>query len=419
MNLFFKTPKKQPDQHHYFSVLDIGTDVVKVLVCQEDKGKGNIIGVGKQKQRLGDMHNGTIIDIEGVTENCREALKEAETMANVHPTDIIIGIAGELVKGLSTSIEYLRKDSFEEISMAELQNIVHKVQWKAFDEIRNQIKKETGFHELDVKLIHSAISNVNIDGYKISNPLGFKGTNVKVTVFNVFAPLVHFEALNAIASALEKDLLSIASEPYAVSKCLGFEDGSDFSAIFVDIGGGTTDVAVVLNGGVIATRMFGIGGRVFTKRLAKHFNIPFQEAEQQKIKFSHDKLAKRETSSIEKLFASDLNIWLEALALTLQDIPHLDVLPSKILLCGGGALLPSIKEAMEEGTWFEGIHFAKSPKISYLHPKDIINVLDQTSLIKNIQDVTPMALANLALELTGNENLVTKMLKKAIRIVER
>jgi cell division protein FtsA len=419
MNLFFKTPKKQPDQYHYFSVLDIGTDVVKVLVCQEDKGKGNIVGVGKQKQRLGDMHNGTIIDIEGVTENCREALKEAETMANVHPTDIIIGIAGELVKGLSTGIEYVRKDSFEEISMAELQNIVHKVQWKAFDEIREQIKKETGFNELDVKLIHSAIANVNVDGYKISNPLGFKGTNVKVTVFNVFAPLVHFEALTAIAAALDKDLLSIASEPYAVSKCLGFEDGSDFSAIFVDIGGGTTDVAVVLNGGVMATRMFGIGGRVFTKRLAKHFNVPFQEAEQRKIEFSHDKLAKRETSSIEKLFASDLSIWSEALALTLQDIPHIDVLPSKILLCGGGALLPSIKEILEETPWFDGVHFAKPPKISYLHPKDIINILDQTNLIKNIQDVTPMALANLALELTGNENLVTKMLKKAIRIVER
>jgi cell division protein FtsA len=365
------------------------------------------------------MHQGTIIDIEGVTENCREALKEAETMANVHPTDVVIGIAGELVKGLSTSIEYLRKDSFEEISMAELQNIVHKVQWKAFDEIRQQIKKETGFNELDVKLIHSAISNVNIDGYKISNPLGFKGTNVTMTVFNVFAPLVHFEALTAIATALKKDLLSIASEPYAVSKSLGFEDGSDFSAIFIDIGGGTTDVAVVVNGGVIATQMFGIGGRVFTKRLAKHFNMSFQEAEQQKIQFSHDKLSQRETTSIEKLFASDLNIWLEALALTLQDIPHVDVLPSKILLCGGGALLPLIKESLETEDWFTSLHFSKPPKISYLHPKDIINILDQTHLIKNIQDVTPMALANLALELTGNENLITKMLKKAIRIVER
>lgn len=365
------------------------------------------------------MHNGTIIDIESVTENCKEAIREAENMAQTKPSDIIIGIAGELVKGLSTTIEYVRKDYFDEVTMAELQNMVHKIQWKAFDEIREQIKKETGFSELDIKLIHSAISNVNIDGYKISNPLGFKGRNVNITVFNVFAPLVHFEALTTIAASLGKDLLSITSEPYAVSRSLGFEDGSDFSSLFIDIGGGTTDVAVVVNGGVMGTKMFGIGGRVFTKRLAKQSNISYIEAEKQKILFSHGKLDKKEATSIEKLFASDISIWLEALQLTLQEFTHIDVLPSKILLCGGGALLPLIKKSLEQQNWHQGLHFARSPKISYIHPKDVINIIDETNMIKNIQDVTPMALANLALSLSGEENLLSKMLKKALRLVER
>lgn len=417
---FKKSDKSKPaPKGNYFSVLDIGTDWVKVLVCEEKDKKGTILGVAKQRQKLGDMHKGSIIDISNVTENCREALLEAEKIAGVAPRDIIIGIAGELVQGLSTTIEYVRKDYFDEVSMAELQNIVHKVQWKAFEEIREEIRRETGLSQLDIKLIHSAIAGVDIDGYKVSNPLGFKGRNVRITVFNVFAPLIHFESLNAIASNLDKDLMSIVSEPYAVCRSLGFEDGSDFSAIFVDIGGGTTDVAVVLNGGVVATKMFGIGGRVFTKRLAKHLNVPYLEAEQKKIAFSGSKLLKKEAAEIEKLFQTDVAIWIEGLMLTLEDCKNVEVLPSKVLLCGGGALLSMIGAGLEQYDWSGFSGFGKVPKFSFLHPKDIINIQDPNRLIKNIQDVTPMALANLALDLTGNEALMTRMLKKAIRLVEK
>ncbi len=142
-------------EKNVFTVLDIGTDFVKTLVCREKKGKGYILGKGRQRQKLGDMHQGAVIDIEQVSENCQEALQEAEEMAQVNPADIIIGIAGELVRGLATSIEYERRDYMDEISMAELQNIVHKVQWKAFNDIRREIKEETDHKELDVKLVHS------------------------------------------------------------------------------------------------------------------------------------------------------------------------------------------------------------------------------------------------------------------------
>ncbi len=417
---FLKKKEQATEPKNVFTVLDIGTDWVKVLIVETDRKMGKIVGVGKQRQKLGDMHKGSIIDIGNVTENCREALQEAEKMADKTPRDLIIGIAGELVQGVSTNLEYVRKDYFEEITMAELQNIVHKVQWRAFDDIRQEIKQEAGLNELDVKLIHSAIVGVDIDGYKVSNPLGFKGRNVKITVFNVFAPLIHFESIQTIAANLEKELISIASEPYAVCRSLGFEDGSDISAIFVDIGGGTTDVAIVINGGVVMTKMFGLGGRIFTKRLAKHENISFLEAEQRKILFSQSKLPKKEQQLIETLFEADVEIWIESLLYVLEQASHeIEVLPNKILLCGGGALLPSIEKGLNAYDWEQVTFFAQKPRISYLHPKDIINLQDTTSHIKNIQDVTPMALGNLALELAGDEALLPRMLKKAIRLVEK
>ena len=115
--------------------------------------------------------------------------------------------------------------------------------------------------------MNTAIVDVRIDGYKVTNPLGFQGKKVQMSIFNSFAPLVHFSALQNIAEELDIDLLSIVSEPYAVARCLDFEDGN-VSAIFIDIGGGTTDIAVVENGAVIGSKMFALGVRTFTKRLA-------------------------------------------------------------------------------------------------------------------------------------------------------
>lgn len=418
---FFRRKKvlSPQEKNQYFAVIDIGTDMVKVLICKKVNGKGIVIGTGEKKQKLGDMERGTIIDIDHVIANTQEALIQAENMAQISPSDAIFGIAGELVMGHSACFEYTRNDYMLEINMHELQNIVQKLQWDAFDQIRKNVKEEMGMSDIDIKLVHSAISHVEIDGQKVSNPLGFKGKNIHIRVFNVFAPLVHFEAIHTIAQALEKEPLSIASEPYAVSKTLGFEDGSDFSAIFIDIGGGTTDIAVVIDGGVVATKMFAVGGRVFTKRIVKEWNIPFLEAEQKKMFYSSGKLSEKEKKQFDTFFETDRALWLDGLMISLQELPDVSVLPTKILLCGGGSLFPHIKESLENTEWWKGLPFSRKPRISYLRPSDVIDIQDTTDSLNTAQHITPMALATLALELTGEETILDRLMKKALRIVQR
>ena len=407
---------KQKNNSHA-TALDIGTEFVKALVFKIEDGKGNVVGVGRQRQGLEDMHSGAVTDIAGVINNCAKALSRAEEMAGVRADQVVLGIAGEMVKGQTTYVHYERLKPQAKIDLAELKNIVHKVQWKAFDQVRQQLAWETGRSEVDVKLVNAAIVDVKIDGYRVTNPLGFQGKDVTVGIFNAFAPMVHLGALQTIANELELDILSIAAEPYAVARCVGGPDAGEFSAVFIDIGGGTTDIAVVRNGGVEGTKMFALGGRAFTKRLAQTLNVPFDKAEEIKIGYSNNILNKKSIKVVRDAVAEDCEVWASGVELALQEFSNVDLLPARILLCGGGSGLPDIGKVLQKESWRKELPFARAPQLKFIKPHDVSSIIDKTGLLVDQQDITPMGLANIAIDLAGAEEVLSGILRRVIKIV--
>ena len=413
----FRGIKPKADDSKHFLALDIGTDVVKALVCEAEGMKGRVLGVGRKKQKLGDMQSGVVTDIASVIANCHTAIREAEKMAGVSASKMILGISGELVKGATNTTTYIRREANTKIDLSELKNIVHKVQWRAFDVVRAQLAHETGYSEIDVKLVNAAIVDCRIDGYKVANPIGFQGKEVTLSIYNAFAPLVHFGALQTIAAEIDKELLAIAAEPYALAQSVGRDDGAQFSAVFVDVGSGTTDIAVVRDGAVEGTKMFTLGGRMFTKRLAQTLNVSFHEAEEVKMNYSNDKLERQSHKIVREAVTIDTDVWLSGVALTLEEF-DLEWLPAKILLSGGGANLPEIKESLENREWIQSLPFTKKPQINFLHPKMITNIGDETKMLLDQQDAMPLALANLALNFIGEEDMPSKVLKKVVRLMQ-
>lgn len=420
MSILKKIFKRKNKLDKYVLCLDIGTEFVKVLIFKVDpeEEKGVVVAVGKEHQRLSDIHSGVVTDIEGVVTTCDRAISQAEKQAGVRPEQAIIGIAGELVKGSTTYISYKRENPETGIDMGELKYIVQKVQWQAFDKIRKDLAWETGLAEIDIKLINAAIVDVRIDGYRINNPLGFQGKEVSIGVFNAYAPLVHLGALQTIAAMLSLDLLNIAVEPYALARCTGIDKADNFSAIFIDIGGGTSDIAVVRNGGIEGTKMFAVGGRTFTNRIAQNLGIGFNEAEDIKLRYSNGELGKEVTKKIHRILEGDMNVWLSGIELCLAEFSNLELLPSKILLCGGSSQLPLIQEALHSNKWIESLPFAKKPEIYYIKPEEVVNIIDETKKLKNVQDITPMALASNAIELAGEDDVLSGILKKVIRMMQ-
>lgn len=401
--------------------LDIGTEVVKALVFRVDSEnkKGIIIGVGRVRQKLGNMQSGAVSDIAGVVEIAREAIDIAKKKAGVKNVKYaIVGIAGELVKGTTTTVHYERANSDYKIALPELNNIIQKVQQKAYERIKEQIAWETGQSNIDIRLINAAISDVRIDGYRITNPLGFQGHNVSISVFNAYAPTIHLGAIESIVNELGIGLVSIAAEPYAVAKLVDFEGDFNFNAIFIDIGGGTTDIAVVRNGGLEGTKMFALGGRAFTKRLSQEIGVDFEKAERIKINYSLGKLSKVDTEKVDAIFEDDCRIWLSGVELALSEFSQNDLLPNKILMCGGGSGLPGIRKALASREWLSKLAFVNPPRVSFLRPQDAVNIIDKTGELTSTQDVTPMGLAGLVLELDQEEKVLAGILKRAMNKVD-
>jgi cell division protein FtsA len=401
--------------------LDIGTEFVKVLIFEVEEDKAIVIGQGRERQRLSDMQGGGVTDISGVINTAAKAIKQATDQAGIVPNQAMLGIAGELVKGNTTTTVHTRKSPNTPITNSEIRDIISKAQKETLVKSRKDLSWETGYSEIDVELVNSAVVDVKIDGYRVSNPIGFQGRQVEVAIYTSYAPIVHLGALQTIVDGLGLDILSIATEPYAVARCFGNEESGDISSIFIDVGGGTTDIAVVRSGGLEGTKMFALGGRVMTKRIALSLKSSFQEAEKIKLAYSEGNLEEKDMGRVKTFIADEVSVWLSGVELALEEFCQSDrfqdnkLLPSKMYLCGGGSLLPDLKHALEHKRWTAELPFAKQPEVQYIKPGQVANVIDQTNSLSGPQDVTPMALANIAIDLVGVETPTTSALNRLLK----
>jgi cell division protein FtsA len=400
------------------TALDIGTEFVKALVFEIDEGgRGTVRGVGRKRQGLAHMQSGTVTDIDAVVDNCSTALQEAEEMAGFRPTQCVIGIAGELVKGFTTTHSQDRKKSDLPITDAELQKLIDGVQREALREAERAITWETGLPQVDVRLVHAAVTGAQIDGYPVTNPVGFRGRHVKLSVFNAFAPLVHLGALQSVAQQLELELLEIVAEPYAVARVLASEQVLQAGALFIDIGGGTTDVALVRHGGIEGTRMFALGGRAFTKSLTDRLDLPFPRAEEVKLDYARGLLTERR-SEVAKIVRDDVAIWAAGVELVMDELASGDLLPGRIYLCGGGSHLPEIGITLKSEAFWKRLPFSRPPEIVVMAPDQVVRIKDGTKLLVDQQDVTPLGLAYQAIELQTNEDPLDAALRRVLRAMK-
>jgi cell division protein FtsA len=386
-------PLKGPNGDQHLVALDIGTEFVKALIAKLDGDKLEIVGVGRARQDISDMHSGAIADIGGVVRNCEDALSQAEKQAGLQAKHTVIGIAGELVKGVTNTIRYKRPQPDRALDIAEMEFIIEKVQERAQTKAQKQIAWETGNEDVEVKLVNSAIVSIHIDGYKVSNPIGFQGRDVAIQIYTAFAPMVHIGALERTASELDLDLIAVAAEPFAVSRSvLGTDASSNFTAILADVGGGTTDIAVVNDGGVEGTRMFGIGGRSFTRTIASDMNLTYEEAEKLKVNIGREDLKADVTKQLNASIDKTLEVWLSGVELALSEFDAIDHLPNRILLCGGGASLNRLVEALETEDWHKGLPFTKKPSVKLIKPTEVIGITDITGDVVDHTFITPMGL---------------------------
>jgi cell division ATPase FtsA len=156
--------------------------------------------------------------------------------------------------------------------------------------------------------------------------------------------------------------------------------------------------------------MLALGGRAFTKGLAEVLGVSFGEAEAIKLAAGDDSRAEVGATLLE-----DARIWRAGVELMIGDLAADDLLPGRILLCGGGADLPQVAEVLAEDGWWERLPFARRPKVRLLRPDEVVGLRDATGTLVSRQDVTPLALAHQALILDAGASAVDRAMRGVVR----
>lgn len=366
--------------------LDIGTEFIKCALASPvdsgnpqksikfknslTSGKLKLLGISKSRQASGNMSGGSISNIRGVISSCEEALSILEEKTKERAKTAVVGISGELVKGETTTIRYRRDVPNRPISESELRELLNKIESRAKNKIKGEVSLETDNPEIDLSLINSALVSLSIDGYKINNPVGFKGGEVLIEYYTAFAPTIAVSAIEKVCVELELELLAIVVEPFAICRaCIGDEIDTDFSAILIDIGGGTTDIAVADSGDICGTKMFNIAGRSFTRQISDSLGVKPPTAEKYKVNLEDesilsDAVINRTTGAVNQA----LSIWLAGVSIALEEFKNVSPLPSDILLSGGSANLMPLEESMATSDWFSNLNFERRPTIHILDP---------------------------------------------------
>ncbi len=375
------------------TILDIGSDTIKALVVKREGDQGIVLGVQRVEQGGGSLGVAGSADLELIIEGCNAAIEGAEDMADAIPARAVIGLAGPDVLGFSTTVSRTRRKGLDRVTPREIDEHVALVQRRALREAQNLLADSGGEDWESVRLVHSALASIRIDGEAVSNPLHYQGERLDVSVFNAFAPAAQLQAVEAVARELDLELVAAVSEPYAMARAAATPETLELGAIFIDVGGGHTNVAVVRQGALEATRMVALGGHAFTRKLAADLGVPREQAEALKRRHADGQLSGEQRDRVHASLAEAAEVLAQGVALILHQMGQGGTLPATVRLCGGGCLLPELIEQLALLRWTEYLPFLQTPVFTRLSPEELPGIHDTTGLLASPADITPMGLA--------------------------
>jgi cell division protein FtsA len=166
----------------------------------------------------------------------------------------------------------------------------------------------------------------------------------------------------------------------------------------MDVGGGTTDIAVVNEGGVQGTKMFGIGGRAYTRSVERDLNVSFEQAEALKLGLSADKVPRTKVAAVEAALRKTVDVWTSGVELALGEFDRLDHLPYRMYLCGGGSSLDMLVDELQETDWYRSLPFTRKPVVRRIRPEQVVGITDTTGDVADHTFITAMGLLRVGVD---------------------
>ena len=251
--------------------LDIGTTKIVAMIGRKNEyGKAEILGIGKSKS-LG-VHRGVVNNITQTTQSIQQAVQEAEAASGMKINEVTVGIAGQHIRSLQHSDYITRSNSevvIDEDDIDRLINQVHKLVMLPGEEI-----------------IHVLPQEYKVDGQaEIKEPIGMYGGRLEANFHVVVGQVSSIRNIGRCVKSAGLELEGITLEPLASANAVLSEDEKDAGVALIDIGGGTTDLAIFRDGIIRHTAVIPFGGNVITEDIKEGCSIIEKQAELLKIKF--------------------------------------------------------------------------------------------------------------------------------------
>jgi cell division protein FtsA len=248
--------------------LDIGTTKIAAVVGEITDDGIDIIGVGTHPST--GLKKGVVVHIDETMRSIQRAVEEAEHMAGVEITQVYAGIAGAHIKSLNSQGVWAVKD--KEVKDTDIAAVLE--QAKAINIPQ------------DRKIIHVLPQEYTIDHQDgIKEPLGMSGVRLEAKVHLVTASVSSAENIIKCCHRCGLQVADIVLEPLASSEAVLHDDEKELGVVLVDIGGGTTDIAVFSDGAIVYTAVLPVGGKQLTDDIAYGLRCPSSEAERIKHKY--------------------------------------------------------------------------------------------------------------------------------------
>ncbi len=255
----------------YLVGIDIGSSKVGVLIGhKDDSGALEVVGKGLAPNR--GTRRGNIVNVEQTVEALKQASEEAEVMAGIEVSRAYVGIAGSDIRSVNSRgmVSVTRRD--REVTRQDIQRVLEAAQSAALPS--------------DREVLHTVPQEFLVDEQGgIVDPLGMLGSRLEVNVHLTTANVTRTKTLQTCVNRAGIEVIEAVFEPLATAEGVLTEDERELGVLLVDIGSGSSEYALFVEGEVQHSAVLPIGASHFTNDLAMVLRTPFSEAERIKIKF--------------------------------------------------------------------------------------------------------------------------------------
>jgi len=254
--------------------LDLGTTKITAIIVEvSEAAEMRVVGVGTTKSP--GMRSGTVVDIEQTTDAIREAVDLAEQMAGSKVREVYVGIAGDHIRSIN---------SRGVIAVSRTQQVGYGNLISQFDKERVIERAREVALPSDREVLHVLPQHFTVDNEtNIREPVGMTGMRLEADVHIITGARSSSQNIYHCIKGAGMHLKELVLEPLASSYAVLDEDEKDLGVALIDIGGGTTDIVVFLEGSIRHTAVIGVGGESVTRDIAKVIGIATESAEKLKL----------------------------------------------------------------------------------------------------------------------------------------